>query len=328
MTEKIAISKTSLTSAIQNGLSYLQQAQLPSGEFPTYYSPDRPDLVGAEICFKSVYITTFIIHALTCLSPSLQIKQIQQQAANFLRSEQEDYGAWNYIGRGEHQLPDDLDDTCCALAALLQLGYRPDFSFYPLLWQNEVSPGGPYYTWIGINDPAHEHPYACEIDALVNANILFCAGLLNLALPGSVVYLKQVIKNESYQKENVYTLSAHFLIYTISRAYADGHITTLTSAMPVMQDYILNKLTHPKNEPVAFNLACLAVALLNLKAPLPLIEPYLTALLAQQHADGYWPTWAVYVQYNGAPALTTALALEAVGKYLQVKFLEAIYLLK
>ncbi len=307
--------KTNPTTAIQTGLTYLAQAQRPSGEFATYYSADRTDLVGAEACPKSVYITTFIMHALSCLPPNPLIDQILQPAAAFLLGEQEDNGAWNYIGRGKHQVPDDLDDTCCVVAALCQMGHRPDFLFYGLLWQNEVAPGGPYYTWLGINNDPGDYPFIREIDALVNANILFCAGLLDLLLAGAAAYLCRVIETETYQAENVYCLSPHFLIYAISRAYRDGNVTDLAPAMPAMQNYILTKVPPPQTEPVAFYLACLAVALLNLDAPQPLVDPYLAALLTHQQPDGCWPTWAAYVRYNGAPALTTALALEALGKY-------------
>ncbi len=313
---KPTISPPTLTTAIQKGLNYLRQTQRASGEFATYMA-ERPDMVGAKALPKSVYVTTFVIHALSCLPTSPLIDRLQQRAGAFLQQEQADNGAWNYNGQGQWSVPDDLDDTCCAVAALGQLGHRPAFSFYALLWQNEVVPGGPYYTWLGINDPANEHPFAREVDALVNANILFCAGLLNLSLPGTVDYLRQVIQEETYQAQSVYCLSPHFLIYTLSRAYADGPVSALTPAMPTMQDYILTQLPPPQAEPVAFNLACLAASLLNLRAPLPQVEPYLTVLLASQQSDGHWPTWAAYVHNNGAPALTTALALEALGKYLK-----------
>jgi hypothetical protein len=86
-----------------------------------------------------------------------------------------------------------------------------------------------------------------------------------------------------------------------------------------MQDYMLNQLPPPPAEPAALHLACLAAALLNLQADLSLIEPYVTALLVCQDNDGHWPAWAVYLSYHhyydGAPALTTALALEALSKY-------------
>jgi hypothetical protein len=308
---------TPLTAAIEKGLTYLAHIQRPSGEFATYTSP-RPDMSGATERPKTVYTTTFVIHSLSCLPPDPLIASMQQRAGDFLAGEQEEDGAWHYDGRGGHLVPRDLDDTSCAAAALLTLGRRPDLSYYSLLWQNEVAPGGPYYTWIDV-DHTGESFFARDVDIMANINILFCAGLLNLALSGVVAYLQQAIQNKTYQPHSTYCVAPHLPLYGLSRAYADGHVTALAPAIPVMQDYMLNQLPPPPAEPAALHLACLAAALLNLQADLSLIEPYVTALLARQDNDGHWPAWAVYLSYrhyyDGAPALTTALALEALGKY-------------
>ncbi len=216
-------------------------------------------------------------------------------------------------------MPPDLDDTSCAIAALAELNQRPELSFYALLWQSESAPGGPYYTWLGINE-RDDDPRARQVDALVNANIVYCCGLLNLSLPSTVYYLEQVIRAEAYDSESAYTVSPHLLIYALSRAYADGKVTMLDAVMSVMQDYILSKLPPPHIEISAFNLACLTVSLINMHVPAILVRPYLVPLLASQQSDGSWPAWAAYAgfspNYDGSPALTTALALEALGKYI------------
>jgi hypothetical protein len=310
---------TTLTNAIQKGVAYLAQTQRPSGEFATYTSP-RLDMTDPAERPKSVYVTTFVVHALSYLPPSPVIKKIQRRAGDFLAQEQEDNGAWHYDGRGnERQIPPDLDCTACAVAALVTLEQRPALSFYSLLWQNEASPGGPYYTWIGTNDPGNKTVFARDLDILVNANILFCGGLLNLPLSGIADYGQQVIHNEEYLAQSTYCVSPHFPIYALSRAYGDGQVDALASAMPTMQDHMLTKLPPPQATPVAFHLACLGAGLLNLQVSLPLVEPYLAALLAGQKSDGHWPAWGAYLSYNhyydGAPALSTALALETLAKY-------------
>ncbi len=309
---------STIVTAIEKGLTYLARTQRPSGEFATYTSP-RPDMAGAAERPKTVYTTTFVIHSLSCLPPDPLIASIQQRAGDFLAGEQEDNGAWHYDGYNGRLIPRDLDDTSCAVAALLTLGRRPDLSFYSLLWQNEIAPGGPYYTWLGV-DHTGDSLHARDVDVLVNANILFCAGLLQLPLPGVVTYIQQVIQEVAYQARSIYCVSPHFPLYTLSRACADGRITDLALAMLVMQDYILTQLPPPAAEPSALHLACLAAALLNLQANLSLVEPYVTTLLARQENDGRWPAWGAYWGsyqrcYDGAPALTTALALETLGKY-------------
>ena len=239
----VPLSYANLTAAIENGLDYLARVQRPSGEFETWSSPQL-DFSEATPYPKSIYTTTFVMHALSLLSPTPQTEQMQKKAADFLIAEQEENGAWNYEGQGTHRLPCDQDDTSCAIAALAQLGHQPELSFYALLWQNESAPGGPYYTWIGIND-LKDDPRARHVDALVNANILFSAGLLNLSLPGTIYYLEQVIQAEAYDSESLFTPTPHFLIYALSRTYADGNVSKLDKAMSIIQDYVLTKLPPP-----------------------------------------------------------------------------------
>ena len=313
----IPLSHANLTAAIEHGVGYLAKAQQPSGAFETLTSP-KPDFSGATPYRKSVYVTTYVMHTLAGLPPSSQIETIQQKAAAFLQAEQEEDGAWNYEGRGEWRIPADLDDTSCAIAALTQLKYQPELSFYALLWQNESAAGGPYYTWIGINDRPDD-PRAGQIDALVNANILYCSGLLNLSLPGTISYLEQVILAEAYHSQSLFLTAPHFLIYALSRAYADGEVSKLETAISIMQDYVLTKLPPPHVETSVFRQACLATSLLNMKVPSILIRPYLMPLLTSQMVEGCWPAEPAYAgfspSFDGSAALTTAIAIEALAKY-------------
>lgn len=306
-----------LAAALEQGLDFLRRSQRPSGEFTTY-SADRPDLAGASPFPKAVYATTFVVQALSCLPPGPGVDEMQRRAGDFLAGEQDPSGAWNYHGRGEWPIPPDLDDTCCAVAALLKLGRHPDLSFYSLLWENESAPSGPYFTWIGLNDRPGD-PRAREIDALVNANVLFCCGLLELPLPGTAAYLRRIIEAGAYLSHSVYCVSPHLLIYTLSRAYAEGRAGALAPVAPALRDEMLTRLAPPRSETSAFHLACLTASLINLNAAANVVEPYLTALLARQQADGCWPAWAAwrayYPSYHGSPALTTALALEGLAKY-------------
>lgn len=315
MSHDFTLSDSNISTVIDKALTYLHENQRPSGEFSTYFSP-RLDMVGAKIYPKSVYITTFVIHSLCYLPNHSLISSIQQRAAHFLLAEQEDLGAWNYQGRNNRRVPPDLDDTSCAVAALLKLGHQPELSYYMLLWQNEAASTGPYYTWIGVNEKP-DHPLAKQVDALVNANILFSAGLLNLSLPNTITYLQQIVQTETYEKNNLYTVSPHFFIYCLTRAYADGQVTDLTPIRSTLQTYILNKLSQA--EPSAFNLACIAVSLLNLQATPSQIKTFINALLNSQLVDGSWPAWAAYLgyrpNYDGGRVLTTALALEALAKW-------------
>jgi hypothetical protein len=313
--------------AIRSGLDYLVRTQLPSGEFPTFTGPDL-DLHDAVAYPKSVYVNSFVIHSLGFLPTDPRIQLIQERAAAFLEAEEETSGVWNYEGRCEEwRLPPELDSTCCAAAALVVLGRRSPFAFYPLLWQvvrpNAAAPGGPYYTYVGVNDQSGDltdTPIARDIDPLVNANVLFCAGLLGIELPGVVAYLENIVRSDNYRGDSFYVISPHFLLYAITRAYADGAVAALAPSVPAMRDFLTTQMPHPVDEASAFNIACRAVSLLNLGADPATIEPLVSLLLETQGDDGGWPIWAAWAgfppNYDGSPALTIALALEAIGKWL------------
>jgi hypothetical protein len=329
----MVLSGSTVETAISKGVDYLSRIQRQSGEFTTYSGPSL-DLSDATPYPKSVYVTTFVVHSLGFLAADPRVERIRSRAANFLEAEEE-AGVWNYEGRGVWRLPPDLDSTCCAAAALIAVGRRPPTAFYSLLWggvrRNEVAPGGPYYTYIGVNDVPDDPdtaPFAGEVDSLVNANIVFCCGLMGIDLPGATDFLRRLVQTKSFVGHSLAegypgrtppSIPPHFVIYTIARAYADGRASGLDTAMPSMREFLLVGLPEPRQEPAEFNLACRAVSLLNLGANGDVIAPFLAMLLDAQHPDGHWPVWAAWVgfppNFDGSPALTTALALEALGKW-------------
>ncbi|HMQ33940.1 MAG TPA: hypothetical protein PKD53_24625, partial [Chloroflexaceae bacterium] len=220
-------------------------------------------------------------------------------------------GSWSYEGRATPRVPPDLDDPACAAAALCALGEGPDLRLFRLLWANEAAPGGPYYTWAGVN--GGEHMLARQLDPLVNANVVFCAALAGFELPGAAAYLRAQIDGDLGRASD-YCLSPHLLVYALARALADGPARALSPAAPAL-------LAHARavgaGEP--FQLACAAAAMLAL-GDAGGARPLLGALLAAQGADGAWPIGLAYTGYPpyfaGAPGLTTAIALDALGRAL------------
>ena len=338
-----------LAAAIHGGVDYLSQTQRPSGEFATITGPS-PDLTNGHPYPKSVYISTFVVHSLGYIPAGPAATRVRQGVGDFLECEQEDNGTWNFDGRGQWRIPVDLDSLCCALTALLDLQRRTPRDAYRLLWQvvrpNQTAPSGPYRSYVGVieDDEASDRPlpasYAREVDPLLNTNVLFCCGRLGVALPGTAKYLMGIVHAEEYAERSRYCISSHFPTYALGRAYADGDARDLRPAMPTMLTHLLTKLPAVEAEVSAFNLACRAVTLLNLGVDLAVVAPYLATLLRAQQADGGWPLWAAFagfpVNWNpawrkrwpggpasaeigwcaGSRALTTALALEALGKYL------------
>jgi hypothetical protein len=300
--------------AIGAAVAWLRAAQRPSGELPTL-TARRADMADARAHACCVYTTTYVVHALRHVAGDPAADAVRAAAGAFLRAERNADGSWSYEGRGTTRVPPDLDDTACAAAALLTLGERPGLELFRLLWENEAAPGGPYYTWVGVNQTPG-HLLAGHCDALVNANVLLCAGLAGISLPGAAAYLADVVERGDLAGASDYCPEPHLLVYAIARAAIDGAVADLAPVLPALRTYAL-QLPAPPVERQPFRLACLAAALLAL-GDRRAAEPYLTALPAAQQPDGSWPAAAAYSGYppwfDGAPALTTAIALDALGR--------------
>jgi hypothetical protein len=112
---------------------------------------------------------------------------------------------------------------------------------------------------------------------------------------------------------SVYCLTPHLLVYALARAYADGQVPALEPAVRAGVEQL-------GAADDAFRVACLANTLLALDEREAAL-PHLGALLAMQGADGSWPIATAYADYPpyhaGSPALTTAVALDALGRAYQ-----------
>lgn len=341
----LARSSHDIGEAVGAGLAYLKRSQLPSGEFQTFTGPS-PDLLDSVPFTKSPYITTFVGHALSAVPDDLVVSRIRQRIGDFLEAEEEVNGIWNFQGRGEWRIPADLDTTACAAAALLTLGRRRPRELYALLMgivrTTESALGGPYYTYIGINENPDDDvaiPFSREVDFLVNVNVVFLCGLLGIEVPGATAYLLNAVRNGVFSERSRYCISSHFQTYCLSRAYAEGNVQALASAVPAVRDHLLDELPAPEAEASAFHVACRAVGLLNLGVETQFVTPFVDLLLGAQESDGGWPIWAGGAGFPrewdwswlerwpagptsadfgwcwGCRALVTGIAIEALSKW-------------
>lgn len=308
MTETVA-------AALERAIAFLERSQLPSGELPVFASGKRD---------PSIFPTALMAHS---LSFAPRAAAIRERALDFLLAEMDGRGLWKHWPR-EHphhrQLPPDLDDTSCASAVLV----RADRTFPDnrrLLLANRNT-RGLFYTW-KLTPTELRHPLALffffkqtsakpfDVDAVVNANVLFYLGAIPETRP-VIQHLLQVLRERrerSCDKWYDHPLVVH---YFFSRALAPiaPEAEALLAAQPAV----------PSN---ALELALAACTALDWNR-----VPDLAPLVAMQLESGAWPAAPLYhggrarnrdgsfaephpdTPHWGSDALTTAFCIEALSR--------------
>src|ERR1700722_10879469 len=103
--------------AVRCGISYLAGAQAPSGYFPGKSSAVHNDFSSA-VATRTTFNTSIIARILGSMrSADQRVLKMCAAASGYLLSQKNLGGSWNYWAKGfaNSVLPDDLDDTFCAL---------------------------------------------------------------------------------------------------------------------------------------------------------------------------------------------------------------------
>ncbi|HEY5721464.1 MAG TPA: hypothetical protein VIT45_03990 [Allosphingosinicella sp.] len=329
--------------AVSSGLDFLGKAQLRTGEIPILASTDPTLESGAEPD-PSVFPTALAAQALASVAGA---GAIRDRALDFLVSEMDGDGLWRHwtASHPHHaQLPPDLDDSSCASSALAMAG-RPVPPNRALLLANRRR-DGLFFTWVAPRPVwaglAHAKvslrrllrlpslilffrrtsaaPF--DVDAVVNANCLFCLG--DFASSAAVVdHLLSVLRRGDETVCDKWYDNAFVILYFLSRA--------LAGRAPEAGPLVLARLSgdRPAN---ALELALSASSLLRF-GHLP-SNKAVRSLVALQRECGAWPRAALYhggrtrirgggfapkhpdTPHWGSEALTTALALEALSLWL------------
>jgi hypothetical protein len=185
-------------------LSYLKNAQLSDGSFE-----------------NSPFQTSLIIICLRHIKNNTTAKIISRHAISYLFSQASLQCSWNYWDRSQPKsqtLPDDLDDTSMALAAISIhepgiINENMLLSFVKNLVSTEIKEGGPYYSWIV---PESFRESWNDVDPVVNSNIGYALHLQNIKIAPLGNFLELLIsENEPPSK---YYSPLHFY-YFLSRWY-------------------------------------------------------------------------------------------------------------
>jgi hypothetical protein len=301
-------------SAIAKGLAYLRAAQQDDGGFDTFYSPTKKPF-RAQKPYRTMFLPALVLGALGHVA---EAQDIRTPLATWLQAQRSPEWSFNYWplnapGRSERAYPDDLDDTACILAGLWL--HDPKLvspavlgKAVRLLLATETAVGGPYRTWLV---PPDAPAIWLDTDLAVNANIAYFLRLVAQPLPNLTALMEQAITGKAFASP--YYPSAYPLLYYLGRAYRGERQQTLVAC--IME---LRKPAGHWGTPLQ---TALALGALHEQGETNGLEAAVTYLLGKQRPDGSWPAEPFWLEveqtYSGAPALTTALVLEALERYSQ-----------
>lgn len=310
-----------IENAISSGINYLGRKQKQDGSFSNRVSTSKNFSTYEEN--QSAFPTSLILSSLNSLADTEETGKIKSRASEFILSQRSDFWSWNYWKRNSAEsmkspYPEDLDDTCCAVAALT--AYDPSLvsagaiaKVINLLTYSESKEGGPYFTW--ITPPEADKGWK-DTDLAVNNNIAHFLSLQGVALPSIVSLTENAIVSEKY--DSPYYYSEYSSIYFISRWYKGKKRSKVIS-------YLIRKKLKDDSWGSPLETALAVNALINLGYQKEKLENSIGYILHSKKSDG-WKEQPFVIEfikkkqkhYAGSPELTTAFCLEALGKFSNV----------
>ena len=297
--------------AIDRGVAFLAKQQQADGSFLSYSSASRQPFRRLR-SWQTTFVPALMLASLAHIETRSAMR-IRRQLAHFLLRQKDANWSFNYWARGAPErksqpYPNDLDDTFCALAGLYLhdpglLGETAMADIVKLLLAAESAVGGPYRTWLVAPD---SKPVWLDTDTAVNSNIAYFLSLEGHRLPNLNSLMSEAIRKERFVSP--YYPSPYAFGYYFARAYEGSQKGSLLRQVRRLHNRATTDLERA---------LCLS-ARLRLGDEQPLGDA-VSALLTGQRRDGSWAAAAFYADpvkngklyYNGAAALTTAFALEA-----------------
>lgn len=304
--------------ALNKAIDFLAKEQLPSGEFPAFVSRDEG--MHNPIPVKSAFIASCVLHSLRYVRSRSLVSGVVTSALNFLLSERGPDGMWKSLGL--KLVPPDTDCTSCAVACLYEWGVNLDYEEVTKRLLAYRLDQGPFLTWVLDTDPAVVQ-LDNDVDRVVNANAMNCFSLLHLPLPEVEKYLRDVVISTFYECGSKHYPSPFSLTYCLSRAVTDGGARTLEDTLPRMLRFLEEKQLAHGGFGSSVEDALGAVAMLNCRGDFVQVDQAVGHLLQTQRDDGGWEASPFFVgpvgYFYGSPSLTTAIAAEALAKFLRLQ---------
>ncbi|MCK5721208.1 MAG: hypothetical protein KAI84_01620 [Gammaproteobacteria bacterium] len=315
---------------IENGIYYFYGAQLPSGEFPSFisYYPEMNPRVNTSVVFD----TTFIVYTLNLIdneNSEEMVDEMKSKAVAFLLDNKLSHGVWrHFTGNIQTEIIPDTDNTAMVFATLVENGVNIDDESLDYMLSYRT-PDGIFYTWINSEEwLAPSNPYyeifkRNDIDANLNADVLYAYSLRNRTQSGIIRYLNNIAENKSFLNGTLYYPSPYVFTYFVTKNYADGGVSELEPSLDHIREYLLTTQKPDGSWGNDLDTALATVSLLNMGYEGPHLNKAIKHILSTQRKDGSWNIYAFYINpvhniYFGSQELTTSFSLEALIKYRQM----------
>lgn len=331
-----------LPARLDSALTFLRNEQRPNGEFPTFFG-SHPLLAPVRRFDSTTFATTYVLHALSYVERE-RVSEMTAKALSFVEAEMERHGVWRYWPSGHRrhrEVPPDVDDTCCAAAALRRFGRSlPENQELILANRNRA---GLFYTWLAprvarttcreywsvtlrqapvtrrrVSFWLRTDAAPADIDCVVNANVLHYLGRRAEARPVADLLARALEEGREARCDKWHANACSFY-YAVSRAYARG-IPDLERMREPLIARAQEALARTDDLAPA-EVALAACALLNLGHGGAALDSACRRLAESQGADGGWPAFTLWSGPDsaygwGSEALTTAFCVEALCRFI------------
>lgn len=319
--------------SIARALTYIEQQQLPHGEFPVpFLKREQGQLIEGYPGFSpNVFGTGVMLYSLS-VQPDFRYRPAATRALDFLEGQVQSNGTWIfYTPRSTRYavfIP-DVDDTAVCSLALAVMGRTPPDNHAVIL--NNARADGAIRTWIFPpdypqrasydNTTADEHFGIQTPDPVVNANVLAYLAYQHTDAPRIAAYLQRVAEAGTVVADAEYYLDLAAAAYAYAKALRCG-ATDLRAAVEDLGQQLHQQFNAQPDQTSDLHLALSINVWLAMQQPPPSLTPALGRLLQRQAPNGAWSA-AIYFGSKrypnrgwGSPSLTTAFAVEAFSHYL------------
>lgn len=266
---------------------------------------------------NSSLITIYILHSLKFIHQTDIVKNISNKDINFLIKSKEPTGFLKFATYTKYP---DTESTSLLQVTQEENGEEINNDILDDVLTYETNQSM-FYIWMKNSGENY-------IDCISNANVLYSFYSLNRSLPDLCEAFNKFIGENNFTNPEDscyrYYRSPYSFTYTITRSYADGGAVCLQKSMKNVLYYLLKTQKNDGGWGNELDTGLATASLLNLNYDGKELHKAIQKILFDQNVDGSWNKNVFftmfpppkYGRYYFSDTLTTAINLEALGKYL------------